>query len=181
MRYLITVIVSLVFVVGHATAATPEDVQRIAQAMMHKEDARRLLSWTEYEGAVGEVQIVLVQNKTRYTIFYSGHTYQHSGKSIPADQQWISIWVRPDGTSDRKDGDAFTDADLDGEVDDGVLGLYPTTSGADDARKVFDNGAMKIRLNADDPIPQIGMQHQRYWQSRYDAAIRDILQFYGRK
>lgn len=178
--WLFAVAATVFGVVSGAMAATNEDVQRLVQAMITKEDSRKLLSWQEYETATGETQVVFVQNGKRYTVFYSGYSWSGRDSAVmPAKEQWITIWVRPNGTSSPEAGDSFTDFGLDGNVDDGILGLYPITPVTGDIRKNYRNGANRVLLEGEKFEP-VGVQYQSYWQKRYDAAIRGILHFYGR-
>lgn len=110
-----------------------------------KRGERNLLSFEEYPYNPGAFQAVYVVDKKRYTVYYSGK-----------EDGFLSFWVRPDGSSDQRLIQRFTDNGIDGKVEIGTNG---------DNQKFFD-------IESENSL---GIEHQQYWQSLYDKAIEEAL------
>ncbi|MES2007040.1 MAG: hypothetical protein V4436_02955 [Patescibacteria group bacterium] len=161
-----------------ASAATKEDIGKLVGYLTNAHQPKKILLHTVYDTALDEVQVVFVQDGKRYSIFFSG-TEWSAGNPIPVEEQWITVSVRPNGTSGPETVDGFEDMGLDGMVDEGSLKLTPLYNRLDESRKIFDNGSFTKDLS--NPLAPVGMQFEAYWQERYDEAIRDALKFYGTK
>jgi hypothetical protein len=154
-----------------AYAASGDDVKKLVTHLTRTSQPKGVLLRKVYDDK-DEVQVVFLSGGKRYSIFYSG-------AGFPLSEQWVSISVRPNGTSSRDVCDGFEDVGLDGLVDDGVLGLSPINEATNESRKYFTNDAhfKKERKTA----KVVGEGFKPYWQSRYDMAIRDALKLYGEK
>jgi hypothetical protein len=124
-----------------ANAASAKEVKRVLKAI--KNDRKMMLAYKSYGD--GSFQSVYVQDGKRYTAYYSG-----------PKTNYLSFWVRPEGTTEQNLIKTFTDHRLSGKVGFGIQG-YPD-------QKTFDTQYRKV-----------GLQHQKYWQSLYDQAIADAL------
>lgn len=88
--------------------------------------------------------IVFIYGSRRYTIYIRKGVYNPS----------VTFWVRPEGTTSRKEVDSFADNKMDGTVNSGSDGL---------GRRNFD---CECENNP---------QWRGYWQKRYNEAIADTL------
>lgn len=178
MRIILVVLAILAASISSASSATKEDVAKLVAYLISEDQPHGVLLRKIYDTAADEVQVVFVQEGKRYSIFYSGSSWSE-GNPILLEEQWISIAVRPNGTSSRLEVDGFEDLGLDGKVDGGTLGMMPIVDRLDEDRKNFDNGAFYADFQ--DPLPPVGLQFESYWQGRLDEAVRDTLKFYGAK
>lgn len=100
----------------------------------------------------GGAQSVFVHCGLRYTLF-------HTGEWRESELNWLSVWVRPDGTSSLEEVTTFSDHDLDGSVDFGIRGGRATP----EMREQFEREK------------SVGAEFCREWQDRYDQAIAAAL------
>ena len=144
---------TLVSSVHIASAATAEDVQKLA-AMVMDESVPALFRQTYYlsSGEVNGYQAVFVCNGMRYTLY-------NSGERISADDPqsaWLAFWVRKDGTSGQQTLDTFSDDGFDGTADFGIDGLR---------QKEF----------IPDGTYATGDEHLSFWQQRLDDTVSTLL------
>lgn len=139
---------------GEAQAAKREDVRKVIELMYERPVNGAILSRTFQDG---DAQVVFVSKGLRYTIYYTG----------PRDPrlQFLSFWVRPNGTAKKKDVRTFTDHGLDGVVDFGLNGK----NGDERARQLFESGYDSAHHK------RSGEQFAAHWQKQYDLAIAAAL------
>lgn len=100
--------------------------------------------------------ITFVHKGMRYTIYNSGELINPN----KPESAWLAFWVRKDGTSSQETMDTFSDNAFDGTVDFGI----------DGPRKYeFDLGTYGSSAR--------GVEHQVFWQKKYDAAIKATLEY----
>jgi len=133
-------------------AADPADVAKVVELV--KTAKAGFLSRKEHKE--GSYQLVFVRKGLRYTVFVSNGA-----------QKFMTIWVRPDGTSESNLLEGMTDYQLDGEIDSGSIGEMEL--GDDVVRKMYESGV------PDGGNKAIGEQFREYWQGQYDKAIVDAL------
>lgn len=134
---------------NHAHAADPKDVAKVVE-LMYLKSTTGIIDKEVYDD--GGIQIVFITDNLRYTLYHSG------------DEQvnFLSVWVRPNGTSNRDVLQTFTDDDLDGQINFGICEVKGTLS----VRKCY---GLKTREEA------CGNEYRDYWQQIYDKAITDAL------
>ncbi len=140
-----------------AHAASPKDVQEVA-AMVTDKKVPTLTRVASYFGNdhMGDT-ITFVHKGMRYTVYNSGERI----KADDPNSAWLSVWVRKDGTSGSKNMDTFTDNGFDGNVDFGIDG--PRSH-------LFHSGADGISGKE-------GLEHEAFWQKKYDTAIKAALEY----
>jgi len=151
LSFLSLVLVS-VLITEIAQASTPvQDVKKIITVLKER-NYKNVILEKNFGGT--DLQIVFVDNGLRYTVYYTG---------VNTTKEFISFWVRPEGTSGLKFLSTFTDHDLDGVVDFGIKGSSDGT--------IFDS---KI-FNVDEVgIPKTTL-FRDYWQEQLDAAYKAAL------
>lgn len=143
-------ILSLTFC-NHASAADPDDVAKVVKLIHSKKTKGVLLRKFDKTGGV---EIVFVSNGLRYTMYHSGSK----------DINFLSVWVRPNGTTSKAKLKTFTDQDLNGKVDFGLK----LKDGSDLTKKLY--------YSSRSGQPQKGQQFSSYWQKIYDTSIDHALQ-----
>jgi hypothetical protein len=145
-----------------AQAATANDVSRVI-GCMKTHTCKHLMASKSYASPLSGEQIVFVQGGKRYTLYWTGdYDNINNRPSLPTDQ-FLSVWVRPDGTQNTKAVDGFSDNGVDGSVNFGFKGDSPNPSG-----KFFEDGT--------DGSEAKGTEFRDYWQDRYDQAITAAVQ-----
>lgn len=133
-------------------AADPAEVAKVVNLV--KTAKSGFLTRDEHEE--GSYQLVFVRKGLRYTVFVSSEAHR-----------FMTIWVRPDGTSESNVLEGMTDYQFDGEIDSGNIGEIEL--GDDIVRKRFESGV------SDSGNEAMGEQFKEYWQGKYDKAIVDAL------
>lgn len=130
----------------------PVDTNEIQQVydLVRSEETRGYLTRRVYDS--GGVQIVFRYEGRRYTM-YASHV---------SDFDFLSIWYRPDGTSDDDSKETWSDHGLDGIVDDGGRG-EPEGDLPPEVRQI-------MRREQD-----VGLEYLPHWQEMYTQAIGDAL------
>ena len=125
------------------------DLERVTNCMMWRTCQGTLLA-RDYYGGDFDRQIVFVEQGQRYTLLLNW------------GDNTLSIWVRPEGTTDQASVSTFTDMGVDGDIDFGVTGSVRLT---DDQRKHF--------YNTESPpgCDSLGLEFQKHWNECYTAAI----------
>ncbi len=145
------VIIMMTICTWDAEAADPKDVQKVVE-LIHNKETKGLVFWKPIDEGV---EVVFIQGGKRYTMYHSGF----------GSINLLSVWVRPDGTSDDKILLTFTDDDLDGKIDFGINGK----DGDEEIRQYFKSKKMYS------PDKEEGTRFKEFWQAQYDAAIKAAL------
>lgn len=125
-----------------AQAARREDVRKIIE-IMHSDSTKGILERKHYEE--GGVRVVFVAEGKRYTFYHTGD----------GSINFLSVWVRPNGTADPKLVETFSDFNPDGNIDFAIAGQ---SGDSPLIRKPYDR-------NSPDN------QNLTHWQNKYDKAI----------
>ncbi len=152
MKKVITTLVFVGLTLSSAIAqqkTTSADIARIMSCMRQHSCKNTIL--TQSFDNLGEV-IVFIDNGKRYSFYLSG-------KDAP--EGFLSISVRPEGTSDQASLFGFADFGLDGSVDSAAQGPANWT---DSRRKLFKSEKNPI-------APATNLQFRQYWQNQFDEAI----------
>ena len=148
-RLLIVLFILPTFFAGNEVFAAPSNDVAAVVLLMQEDPTPGVIFREVLES--GGIQIVFIARGLRYTLYYS------NGEG---DLNFLSVWVRPNGTYDSDLLDTFTDHRLDGAVNFGISG----GSLPDVDQRLFDNDDRNV-----------GEEFQEYWQSLYDTAIADAL------
>lgn len=143
--------------VPNAQAATPQDVQKVAEFVQHGKSNGLLLR--KKDAASGGTQIVFVFKHIRYSIWYFPND-----RKYPTSTSTLSYWVRQEGTSGSNDIPTFSDDGDDGVVDFGV--------GPGHREKFLYTEHEPMALKSE------GVEFRPHWQKQYDKAIADTLAFF---
>lgn len=140
-----------------AQQITAKDIQRVASYVQVHRYPRRLLLWEAYPD--GGWQSVFVYEGHRYTIFVAGV------------KEFVSFWVRKEGTTGQSGMVTFSDMNRDGKVDFGIAAAARDTSAA---------GYKKVKYfrSNDDPLKELNPEFRNYWQAQLNRAVRAALLFY---
>jgi hypothetical protein len=150
MKKILFVMVIATMMIGFTTvvhAAPAVNVKKVFEAIQQNRD--KLLLYHELEG--GSFQAVYVAKGKRYTVYYSG-----------SDVNFLSFWVRPNGTWSQDLIKTFTDNGLNGDVNFGIQAGVRNS----EKKELFD----QIGL---------GQDYRAYWQDQYDTAIADAMECFG--
>lgn len=131
-----------------SSAADCHDVVNVV-GLLYADDARVLARKFYPEGGV---QVVFIHCGLRYTLF-------HTGEWDSSELNWLSVWVRPDGTSGQEDITTFSDHGLDGSVDFGIAGGRATP----ELRGQFEREK------------GMGTEYCQQWQELYNQSIAAAL------
>ncbi len=137
--------------VSEVKANEPPKIRTLLSLIYGRDIRRKVLSIEDGRDDQEWRQLVFVEGGNRYTLFYSW-----SNKF--ADLNFLTIWVRRNGTKGNKNLDVFGDTYLDGEVDEGLLAMSD-----------------KRFYSVSHPGSASGPEYRGYWQKRYDAAIAAAL------
>lgn len=123
---------------------------------------KNLLAATDNDGP----QIVFRHKGVRYTFYYG---------EVRGGDNWLAVWMRPDGTHGQRLIETFSDTSLDDRVDFGITG-----KGNRDSEEARYFNVEDRSSSGSTAKPEVrGEKHRQYWQDRlkqaYAAAEASIL------
>jgi hypothetical protein len=135
----------------------PEIVRRATNVLKNPSNRSHFIQWKEDHGddvlgeREGDVQVVFVHKNIRYTIWYPGDMF--------------SIWERPNGTRGQEFIQTYSDQDITGCVNFGIMG----------SGKSGDDSSRRYRRWNDIGSDLAVAEHHTYWQQRYQMALEALI------